>query len=185
MSNITMKDVEEAVKNCKKCMLYETRTNYVLGDGNLNSDIMIIGEAPGQQEDLQGRAFVGKSGKLLDKMLEAIHLDRNQVYICNILKCRPPHNRNPLQQEQNACMDYLRYQFLIMQPKYVLLLGSVACKAILEPSFSIMKNHGKIVERKGVVFVPTFHPSALLRDASKKQLAWEDLKVLRAKIDEK
>jgi len=154
-----------------------------VGDGNINSEIMLIGEGPGEKEDLQGKAFVGPSGKLLDKMLSAINLDRSKVYICNIVKCRPPKNRNPKPQEREACMDYLRRQFLIMKPKIVVLLGSVASKAIISPNFSIMAKHGKVVCKKGVYFLPTFHPSALLRDPSKKVLAWEDFKVLRELIE--
>lgn len=149
------------------------------GDGNIRSKIMLIGEGPGEQEDLTGIAFVGKAGQLLDKMLKAIKLDRTQVYICNIVKCRPPKNRNPKPEEIESCMDYLRMQYKIMQPKVVLLLGSIACKAIIDEKFSIMKSHGEIIEKKGVKFLATFHPSALLRDESKKALAWEDLKKFR------
>ena len=181
-------DIEELTKiinHCTKCELCKTRTNCVVGDGNIQSKIMLIGEAPGEQEDLQGKAFVGRSGMLLNKMLESINLDRTKIYISNILKCRPPKNRNPKQEEEQACIDYLRAQFLIMRPKIILLLGSVACKAILSPDFSIMRQHGQAIEKKGVFFVPTFHPSALLRDPSKKQLAWNDLQVLKKLMNEK
>lgn len=180
---MSIKEIEKEVRECKKCALYKTRINYVIGDGNIQSDIMLIGEAPGQQEDLQGKAFVGPSGKLLDKMLASIGLNRTKVYICNILKCRPPNNRNPLQDEKNACMDYLREQFKIMRPKIIVLLGSIACKAILSSDFSIMRHHGEVIEKKGVFFLPTFHPSALLRDVSKKKLAWYDLQVLQRLIE--
>ena len=180
-------DIEELTKiinHCTKCELCKTRTNCVVGDGNIQSKIMLVGEAPGEQEDLQGKAFVGRSGRLLNKMLESINLDRTKLYICNILKCRPPKNRNPKPKEERACMDYLRDQFLIMRPKIILLLGSVACKAILSSDFSIMRQHGQVIEKKGVFFVPTFHPSALLRDPSKKQLTWNDLQVLKKLISE-
>lgn len=175
---MNINELEKLISNCRKCDLYKTRNNYVIGDGNINSDIMLIGEAPGKEEDKQGKAFVGPSGKLLDKILASIGLDRSKVYICNILKCRPPDNRNPHTEEQNACMDYLRHQFLIMRPKILILLGSIACKAIISPDFSIMRDHGKIIERKGVYILPTFHPSALLRDENKKILVWNDLKAL-------
>jgi DNA polymerase len=178
----TIEELEESINSCKRCALCETRTKCVVGGGNINSKVMLIGEAPGMQEDLSGKAFVGASGKLLDKMLESIGLDRNKVYICNIVKCRPPKNRNPSQSEVNACMDYLRYQFLIMKPKIIVLLGSVASKSIISKDFSIMKNHGKIIEKKGIFFLPTFHPSALLRDETKKALAWSDLLILQELI---
>lgn len=179
---MTINELVSQIKMCCKCELHQSRINVVVGGGNIHSNIMLIGEAPGAQEDKQGKVFVGPSGQLLDKMLSAIGLDRTKVYITNILKCRPPHNRNPLVQENNACMGYLREQFKIMRPKIIVLLGSIACKAIIAPDFSIMRHHGEIIERKGVFFVPTFHPSALLRDQSKKPLVWEDLKVLQRLI---
>ncbi|MGI6701182.1 MAG: uracil-DNA glycosylase [Christensenellales bacterium] len=180
---MTIEELTDIVNNCSKCSLYKTRTNCVVGDGNINSPIMLIGEAPGEQEDLQGKAFVGKSGMLLDKMLMSIGLDRSKVYICNIIKCRPPGNRNPARDEEDACMDYLREQYKIMRPKIVVLLGSVACKAVIKRDFSIMKNHGEVIKRSEVMFLPTFHPSALLRDPSKKILAWHDLQKLKRLIE--
>lgn len=168
--------LDRYVHGCTKCELCKTRTNIVLGDGNIEANIMLIGEGPGEQEDLTGVAFVGKAGQLLDKMLNAIDLDRTKVYICNMVKCRPPKNRNPKPEEIDACIDYLRMQYIIMKPKIVLLLGSIACKRILGEDFSIMRSHGIPVEKKGIIFMPTFHPSALLRDESKKKLAWQDLK---------
>jgi uracil-DNA glycosylase family 4 len=180
----TIDELTEIIKHCNKCDLCNSRTNVVVGQGNINSKIMIIGEGPGENEDLTGLPFVGKAGKLLDKMLLAINLDRTNTYICNIVKCRPPNNRTPEIEEVNACMDYLRYQFLIMKPKIVILLGSTASKAILGQNFSITKDHGVLREIKGVIFIPTFHPSALLRDVNKKPLAWEDFKKIRDKIKE-
>lgn len=176
--------LSKQIAGCKKCNLCKTRNNVVVGDGNIHSKIMLIGEAPGEQEDLTGNAFVGKAGQLLDKMLASIGLDRNNVYICNVVKCRPPENRNPLPDEQKVCMEYLREQFRIMKPQIVVLLGSVASKAILSPNFSITRQHGRKYERKGIEFLPTFHPSALLRNPSKKRLAWEDLKHLKYLIYE-
>lgn len=184
MKKMRIEDIEDKVRTCRKCPLYNTRNKYVVGNGNLNSSIMLIGEAPGRQEDMQGKAFVGESGILLDKMLASIGLDRNDVYMSNVVKCRPPENRVPHKAEINACMDYLREQFLLIRPKIIVLLGSVASKAIISPDFSIMKNHGEVIERKGIYFIATFHPSALLRDPLKKPLAWEDLKKLKKFIEE-
>lgn len=184
MIAMTMDEISQYVKACHRCPLANTRTNTVTGDGNPQAKIMLIGEGPGEQEDLQGRAFVGKAGQLLDKMLASIGLDRTTVYICNIVKCRPPHNRNPLPQEVDACIDYLRAQYLAVRPQLIILLGSVACKALLDEHFSITRQHGVPIERKGVTFLPTFHPAALLRDESKKALAWEDLKIAKKFIDE-
>ena len=174
-----IEELNQYVKHCTRCELYKTRNNTVIGDGNINSKIMLIGEGPGEMEDLSGKAFVGPAGKLLDKMLFSIGLDRTKVYICNIVKCRPPKNRNPKPEEVSACMDYLRMQYLIMKPKAVLLLGSIACKNILGKDFSIMKEHGKDRLIKNVIFMPTFHPSALLRREEWKPLAWDDLKKFR------
>lgn len=181
---MTMEEISEYVKACHRCPLADTRTNTVTGDGNPQAKIMLIGEGPGEQEDLQGRAFVGKAGQLLDKMLAAIDLDRTKVYICNVVKCRPPRNRNPLQEEVDACIDYLRAQYICVRPRLIILLGSVACKALIDDKFSITRQHGIAIERKGVTFIPTFHPAALLRDESKKALAWEDLQKAKAFIDE-
>lgn len=180
---MSIDELKTQIENCKKCGLYSSRNNYVIGGGDINSDIMIIGEAPGEQEDIQGKVFVGQSGYVLDELLASIGLDRTKVYICNILKCRPPRNRNPFPEEINACMDYLREQFKIMRPKIIILLGSIACKAIISPDFSIMRRHGEIIERKGVYFVCTFHPSALLRDPSKKPLAFKDLEGIKKLLE--
>ncbi|MCB9498760.1 MAG: uracil-DNA glycosylase [Bacillales bacterium] len=184
MKKMRIEDIEDKVRVCRKCPLYKTRNKYVIGNGDLNSSIMFIGEAPGRQEDMQGKAFVGESGILLDKMLASVGLDRNHIYMSNVVKCRPPENRVPHKGEINACMDYLREQFLLMHPKIIVLLGSVAAKAIISPDFLVMKSHGEVIERKGVYFIATFHPSALLRDQSKKPLAWEDLKKLKKLIKE-
>lgn len=180
----TIEELENYINHCQKCPLCKSRKNCVIGDGNIKSKIMLIGEAPGEQEDLSGKAFVGPAGKLLDKMLDAIGLDRNDVYITNILKCRPPRNRNPLPEEQKACMDFLRHQFVIMKPKYIVLLGSIASKAIIDKDFRITKQHGIPIKKGDIIFLPTFHPSALLRDPSKKPQAWQDLLVLKNLIEQ-
>ena len=176
--------LEGACLNCRKCRLWETRTNVVIGVGNRNADIMFVGEGPGQQEDLQGEPFVGPAGKLLDKMLASIGLDREKVYIANIVKCRPPGNRDPHEDEQEACMNYLRYQLMLVKPKIIVCLGRIAATAIIDKDFKITRQHGQWTERKGYWFIATYHPSALLRDESKKRPAWEDLKLIRAKLDE-
>lgn len=176
--------LEGACLNCRKCRLWETRTNVVIGVGNRNADIMFVGEGPGQQEDLQGEPFVGPAGKLLDKMLASIGLDREKVYIANIVKCRPPGNRDPHDDEQEACMNYLRYQLMLVKPKIIVCLGRIAATAIIDKDFKITRQHGRWTERKGYWFIATYHPSALLRDESKKRPAWEDLKLIRAKLDE-
>lgn len=160
------------------------RTNVVIGDGNRNADIMFIGEGPGQQEDLQGRPFVGPAGQLLDKMLKAIDLTREDVYIANIVKCRPPGNRDPHEDEQEACMNYLRYQLLLVRPKIIVCLGRIAAMAIIKPSFRITRERGSWIERKGYWITATYHPSALLRDEDKKRPAWEDFKAIKAKLAE-
>lgn len=171
------------VLKCERCELNKTRTNIVFGDGNENANIMLIGEAPGEQEDLKGVPFVGKAGQLLDKMLASIGLDRTKVYICNMLKCRPPKNRNPENTEMDVCIDYLRRQFLLVKPKLIILLGSVASRKLLDENFSMNKSHGKVTIKKGVYFVPTFHPSALLRDESKKRLSYNDLLIIKDIIE--
>ena len=176
--------LEGACLNCRKCRLWETRTNVVIGVGNRNADIMFVGEGPGQQEDLQGEPFVGPAGKLLDKMLASIGLDREKVYIANVVKCRPPGNRDPHDDEQEACMNYLRYQLMLVKPKIIVCLGRIAATAIIDKDFKITRQHGQWTERKGYWFIATYHPSALLRDESKKRPAWEDLKLIRAKLDE-
>ena len=176
--------LEGACLNCRKCRLWETRTNVVIGVGNRNADIMFVGEGPGQQEDLQGEPFVGPAGKLLDKMLASIGLDREKVYIANIVKCRPPGNRDPHDDEQEACMNYLRYQLMLVKPKIIVCLGRIAATAIIDKDFKITRQHGQWTERKGYWFIATYHPSALLRDENKKRPAWEDLKLIRAKLDE-
>ena len=176
--------LEGACLNCRKCRLWETRTNVVIGVGNRNADIMFVGEGPGQQEDLQGEPFVGPAGKLLDKMLASIGLDREKVYIANIVKCSPPLNRDPHDDEQEECMNYLRYQLMLVKPKIIVCLGRIAATAIIDKDFKITRQHGQWTERKGYWFIATYHPSALLRDESKKRPAWEDLKLIRAKLDE-
>lgn len=169
---------------CDKCRLCETRNNVVPGEGDPKARLMFIGEGPGRDEDLQGRPFVGRSGELLTRMIAAIGMERSEVYICNVVKCRPPQNRNPEPDEAAACMNYLRAQFALVRPQVVVLLGKVACRYVLKEEISVMREHGRWYERKGTWFMPTFHPSALLRDPSKKRDAWEDFQKVRDKLSE-
>jgi uracil-DNA glycosylase family 4 len=172
------------IRDCERCGLCRGRLNTVPGEGNPNADLMFIGEGPGAEEDRLARPFVGRSGELLTRMIHAIGLERSDVYIANIVKCRPPGNRNPEPAEAQACLPYLRQQVALIRPKVVALLGKVACRWTLNEEIFITRDHGVWFERRGVWFLPTFHPSALLRDPSKKREAWEDFKKLRDKLSE-
>ena len=156
----------------------------VPGEGNPNADLMFIGEGPGRDEDEQGRPFVGVSGQLLDRMIHAIGMERTEVYIANVVKCRPPMNRNPEPDEAAACLPYLRSQFVLVSPKVIVLLGKVACRYVLGEEAPISRMRGHWIERKGIWFMPTYHPSALLREPAKKREAWEDFKMVRDKLAE-
>jgi len=179
-----------ACNSCQRCPLGDTRTNVVIGRGNREADVMLIGEGPGFHEDKEGLPFVGPAGQLLDKMLTAVDLSEKDVYIANIVKCRPPGNRDPKPDEQAKCMDYLRYQLKLIRPKIIVALGRIAAGAIVAggenpfgEEFRITKHRGIWFERKGIQIMATYHPSALLRDETKKRPAWEDFKSLRARID--
>lgn len=180
----TWEELEESIKNCNKCKLCSGRKNIVFGTGNKNADIMFIGEGPGADEDIQGEPFVGKAGQLMNKAFEALEIEREDVYIANIVKCRPPQNRNPEKAEAEACMNYLRNQVILVKPKIIVLLGSVALKNILGEEYGITNSRGKWIERKGIWYMPTFHPAALLRDDSKKIDFWRDLKLVNKKLKE-
>ncbi|MBQ3278464.1 MAG: uracil-DNA glycosylase [Clostridia bacterium] len=175
---------EKQVAECRLCPLHAGIQHKVPGQGDRHSPLMLVGEGPGQTEDEQGLAFVGAAGQLLTRMLEAIQLPRDRVYICNVVKCRPPFNRVPAPEEAEACRIHLRMQAWLVRPKVIVLLGSTAAKNLLDPEIRITRDRGKWVERKGVWMMPTFHPSALLRDPDKKRLAWEDMKSLRDKLQE-
>ena len=181
---ITWELFEKQVAECRLCPLYARILHKVPGQGDRQAPLMLIGEGPGQTEDEQGLAFVGAAGQLLTRMLEAIQLPRDRVYICNIVKCRPPFNRVPTQEEADACRIHLRMQTWLVRPKVIVLLGSTAAKNLLDPEIRITRERGRWTERKGVWMMPTFHPSALLRDPDKKRLAWEDMKSLREKLKE-
>lgn len=172
----------EITSRCNKCGLCQTRNNVVFGVGPRDADVMFIGEGPGEQEDLKGEPFVGPAGKLLDDMLSIIDLSRENCYIANIVKCRPPRNRDPLETEQEACIDYLRNQVALIQPKIIVCLGRIAAIKLIAPGFRITREHGTWVEKNGIWMSATFHPSALLRDVSKRPEAFDDLMGLREKI---
>ena len=167
---------------CRACALWETRHNLVFGVGREDAEVMFIGEGPGEQEDLKGEPFVGPAGKLLDTMLEIIDLDRNKVYIANMVKCRPPRNRDPQDREQDACSGWLRRQIALVDPKIIVCLGRIAAMGIIDPEFRITREHGQWYERNGRMYMATYHPSALLRDPAKRPEAFEDLRELRSKI---
>ena len=171
---MSMEQLMGAVTNCTKCELCRARTNTVFGEGSYSTELMLIGEGPGRDEDLQGKPFVGRSGQLLTKMLKAMGYERNEVFIANIVKCRPPNNRNPFPNEADACIGYLIRQIEIIKPKVLLLLGAVPMKFILDKT-GITRLHGQWFEFKGIKTLPTFHPSFLLRDPRQKKYAWEDL----------
>lgn len=177
-------ELEESIKNCKKCKLCMDRTNIVFGTGNKNADIMFIGEGPGADEDRLGEPFVGKAGQLMDKAFKALGIDRQDVYITNIVKCRPPQNRVPEQEEAQACLNYLRNQVMLVKPNIIVLLGSTALKNILGEEYGITAARGKWVEKKGILYMPTWHPAALLRDETKKIDFWKDIKEVKRKADE-
>ena len=174
----------DEIMHCERCELGAGCTQKVPGQGAYNAPLMLIGEGPGEQEDKQGLAFVGPAGQLLTKMLAAIKLPRESVYICNVVKCRPPRNRQPSPEEMQACIGHLRSQTALVKPKVILLLGATAVSAVLGPDYRITRCRGQWFERKGVWIIATYHPSALLRDPSKKRDAWEDLKRVKAKLRE-
>ena len=168
--------------DCTRCSLCQTRNNVVFGVGNTEADIMFIGEGPGEQEDLKGEPFVGPAGMLLDDMLSIIDLDRSKIYIANIVKCRPPRNRDPQEDEQIACLDYLRHQVALVNPKIIVCLGRIAATRLIRPDFRITREHGTWTEQNGIQFTAIYHPSALLRDVSKRPETFDDLLAIREKL---
>ncbi|NTV05191.1 MAG: uracil-DNA glycosylase [Chlorobiaceae bacterium] len=171
--------LQETAKECRKCRLASTRRNVVVGEGNPRADMVIIGEAPGADEDASGRPFVGRSGQLLGKILQAVHFEREEVYICNILKCRPPGNRNPLQDEIFCCMPWLLRQLEIIKPEIILILGKVAANTILENNLSMGVMRGRLIRWKEFDCFVTYHPAALLRNPNWKRACWEDVQMMR------
>ena len=170
-------------ESCQQCALGATRTNLVFGVGNPNADLMFVGEAPGEQEDLSGIPFVGRAGQLLDKFLYAVDIERKDVYIANILKCRPPKNRDPLPEEEDACMDYLREQVRLIRPKVIVCLGRISAMRLIKPDFKITKEHGTWFEKGDFLMTAVYHPAALLRDPRKKEDMLEDMKRIKEMLE--
>ena len=177
-------ELQSACQRCKRCELFRTRTNVVFGVGPKDAEILFVGEGPGQQEDLKGEPFVGPAGKLLDDMLSIIGLGRHNCYIANIVKCRPPQNRDPLQTEQDACIGWLRMQTRLLRPKIIVCLGRIAAMKLIQEDFKITRDHGQWFEKGGIWFIALYHPSALLRDVSKRPETFRDLKTLQKKVRE-
>ena len=177
--NISLKELEEEVKQCKKCDLWKTRTNAVFGAGNPDADLLFIGEAPGYNEDIQGEPFVGRAGKLLDKILLAVNTVREDVFIANILKCRPPDNRTPHSDEIEKCEPYLLTQIQIIKPKLIICLGLVAAKTLLRVEYTLRQMRGQIYNYHGFDLMVTYHPAALLRNPNLKRFAWEDFQKIQ------
>ncbi len=176
--------VREELGDCKRCKLCATRTNIVFGVGNPNSHLVFVGEAPGADEDAQGEPFVGKAGQLLTKMIEAMGYARGDVYICNVLKCRPPGNRNPEPDEVASCEPFLKKQLGAIRPRMIVALGKFAVQCLLRDDSPISRLRGNLRTYEGIPLMPTFHPAYLLRDPSKKKLAWDDLKAVNAALAE-
>ena len=172
---------EECTK-CKKCELCNTRSNVVFGVGDRNAEVMLIGEGPGEQEDLQGEPFVGRAGHLLDDMMKIIGLDRQNVFIANIVKCRPPQNRDPQPREQDSCTPWLNAQIELIRPKIIVCLGRIAAMRMIKSDFKISKEHGQWFDIDGVQTMALYHPAALLRDPRRRPETFEDLKKLEAMI---
>ena len=182
---LSWEELERSCGNCTKCVLHETRGNVVLGVGNRTAEVMFVGEAPGEQEDIKGEPFVGRAGMLLDDMLKIIGLDRRvNIYIANIVKCRPPKNRDPLSIEREACIDWLRVQYLLIKPKIVVCLGRIAACELIDRDFKISQDHGKWYDKDGIKFMALYHPAALLRDPRRRPETFKDLKELERMIKE-
>lgn len=177
-------ELEKRCNNCNKCGLCQLRNHVVFGVGRRDADVMFIGEGPGEHEDIKGEPFVGVAGQLLDDMMSIIDLDRTNTYIANIVKCRPPQNRDPSDDEQDACIDYLRNQVALIQPKIIICLGRIAAKRLIHPDFRITREHGTWICKNGVWITAIYHPSALLRDVGKRPETFEDLLGIRKKIRE-
>ena len=182
---MTLDELQKQCEDCTKCALCEGRTNLVFGTGKKDADIMLIGEGPGENEDLQGMPFVGRSGKLLDKFLESVDLSREKnVYIANMVKCRPPQNRDPKPEEQDMCINWLRQHFKIIRPKIIVCVGRISAQKLISPDFKVTKQHGEFIEKNGVLMMGTFHPAAILRNPNNKELAFADWLKVRDKINE-
>ncbi len=179
-----MDELEKSIINCKKCKLCQRRQNIVFGEGNTNTKVMFIGEGPGGDEDKEGRPFVGKAGQLMNKAFDVVGIKRENVYIANIIKCRPPQNRDPEPDEIEACINYLRNQVMIIKPQIIVLLGRISLQNIVGKEYKITASRGKWIEKKGILYMPTWHPAALLRDETKKIDFIKDLIKVTEKLEE-
>ena len=178
-----LKELRERCESCTNCPLHATRTNCVFGTGNPDADLMFVGEAPGEQEDLTGTPFVGRAGQLFDGFLYAVDIRREDVYIANILKCRPPNNRDPLPAEEDACIKYLREQVRLVQPKIIVCLGRISAMRLIKPDYKITKEHGQWVERGSFLMTAVYHPAALLRDPRLKENMLRDMKSIKEQLN--
>ncbi len=179
----SLDEIRKECEGCRKCSLAETRTNVVFGVGNPHADVMFIGEAPGEKEDLSGIPFVGAAGKLFDKYLVAVGIPREEVYIANMLKCRPPKNRDPKPEEQDLCIEYLREQVRAVSPKLIVCLGRISAMRLIKPDFRITAEHGIWFERGAFSICAVYHPSALLRDPRKKDDMLADMMDIKRRLD--
>ncbi|MDR0396812.1 MAG: uracil-DNA glycosylase [Oscillospiraceae bacterium] len=179
---VSWEELLASIASCERCRLGASRRNVVPGEGSVSAKLMLIGEGPGANEDEQGRPFVGAAGELLTRMIEAIGMRREDCYIANVVKCRPPRNRAPEADEAEACLPYLRAQVALVKPMVIVLLGATAVRHTLGEGFRVTRDRGRFTERAGVFMMPTFHPAALLRDESKKRPAWEDFKAVRDRL---
>lgn len=179
---LNWEELQNTCDSCTRCGLCQTRHNVVFGVGKKDADILFVGEGPGEQEDIKGEPFVGPAGKLLDDMISIIDLDRTNCYIANIVKCRPPQNRDPLDVEQDACIDYLRNQVALIKPKIIVCLGRIAAKRLIREDYRITREHGQWTQKNGVWMTAIYHPSALLRDLSKRPETFDDLLSIRKKL---
>lgn len=184
LQNNTLEALAATCAECQRCPLGATRTKSVFGTGSADAELMFVGEAPGEQEDLTGVPFVGRAGQLLDKYLYAVDIPREKVYIANILKCRPPQNRDPKPEEEDACIGYLREQVKLIRPKVIVCLGRISAMRLIKEDFKISKEHGIWFERNGYLMTAVYHPAALLRDPRRKEEMLQDMKMIKAKLEE-
>jgi len=182
---ITLEEVRKELRDCKRCKLHRTRRTIVFGEGNEKATLMFVGEGPGYDEDVQGRPFVGKAGQLLTKIIESINLSREEVYIANIVKCRPPQNRNPEPDEIQSCNPFLMDQIRVIRPKIICALGTFAAQTLLKTSTKISELRGKIFDIEGIKVIPTYHPAFLLRNPERKRDVWEDMKKIAEYLKDK
>ena len=182
LTQLTLDDIRRELGDCQRCDLYQTRRNLVFGEGNQNADLVFVGEAPGEQEDIQGKPFVGRAGRLLTKIVEAMGLTRKEIYICNILKCRPPGNRNPKPGEIKTCEPFLIKQLEVLNPKVICALGTFAAQTLLQTDVPISRLRGRFHSYQGIKLMPTYHPAYLLRNPRAKKPVWEDVQMIMKEL---